>query len=70
MSGTEGLEVQTGTDDGQSRVIKSTAGPGEKMPLQNGPIPGVKYPVQVVYCGECGFVLIINGNLADSINHN
>lgn len=27
-----------------------------KVPLPTGPIEGVKYPLKVVYCGECRFV--------------
>lgn len=34
-----------------------------KAPLPTGPTEGVKYPLKVVYCGECRYVFIDNDHL-------
>ena len=47
------------SQEGTGEVLKITGDTTPiKLPLPTGPIEGVKYPLKVVYCGECRFVYI------------
>lgn len=52
------------SQDDSEQVLKITGDIATtKAPLPTGPIEGVKYPLKVVYCGECRFVYFETGRL-------